>query len=76
VHKLPHPESPRSGNGGRIAHDWRSLSHVRRECKYRVVIVPSIHRPFKNLPPGLKQPGLWERAGQAIGMIEREDADA
>ena len=45
-------------------HDWQSLSHVRWECKYHVVIVPKYRRKV-----------FYGRARQHIGRILRELCD-
>ena len=36
-------EGPVGQEGGAL-HDWQSLSHVRWECKYHVVIIPKYRR--------------------------------
>ena len=41
-------------------HDWESLSHVRWDCKYHVVIVPKYRRRAlygEFSPPGCPRPG-------------------
>jgi putative transposase len=45
-------------------HDWQSLSHVRWECKYHVVIIPKY-----------RQKVLYGRLKRAIGRILRELCD-
>ena len=45
-------------------HDWQSLSHVRWECKYHVVIIPKY-----------RQKVLYGRLRGAIGRILRELCD-
>ena len=42
-------------------HEWESLSHVRWECKYHVVIIPKYRRKV-----------LYGRFKERIGMILRE----
>jgi len=42
-------------------HDWRSLSHVRWECKYHVVIVPKYRKRV-----------FYDRIKKQIGEILRE----
>jgi putative transposase len=46
-------------------HDWQSLSHVRRECKYHVVIVPKYRK--KKLYGKFR-----ERVGQIIKDLCRQ----
>ena len=46
-------------------HDWQSLSHVRWECKYHVVIVPKYRK--KNLYGKFR-----ERVGQIIKDLCRQ----
>ena len=45
-------------------HDWQSLSHVRWECKYHVVIIPKY-----------RQKVIYGRLKRAIGRILREVCD-
>ena len=42
-------------------HDWQSLSHVRWECKYHVVIIPKYRQKF-----------FYGRMRRRIGVILRE----
>ena len=42
-------------------HDWQSLSHVRWECKYHVVIIPKYRRKV-----------FYGRLRRQIGLILRE----
>jgi len=42
-------------------HDWQSLSHVRWECKYHVVIIPKYRRKV-----------LYGRMRRQVGLILRE----
>ena len=42
-------------------HDWRSLSHVRWECKYHVVFIPKYRRKV-----------LYGKLRRRIGLILRE----
>ena len=42
-------------------HDWQSLSHVRWECKYHVVIIPKYRRSV-----------IYGRLRRAVGGILRE----
>jgi len=41
-------------------HEWQSLAHVRRECKYHVVIIPKYRRKV-----------LYGRVRHRIGRILR-----
>ena len=45
-------------------HDWQSLSHVRWECKYHVVIIPKY-----------RQKVIYGRLKRSIGRILRELCD-
>ena len=45
-------------------HEWQSLSHVRWECKYHVVIIPKFRRRM-----------IYGRLRRAIGTILRELCD-
>jgi len=45
-------------------HDWQSLSHVRWECKYHVVIIPKYRRAV-----------IYGRLRRVIGRILRELCD-
>ena len=45
-------------------HDWRSLSHVRWECKYHVVIIPKF-----------RQKVLFGKLRTQVGRILRELCD-
>ena len=44
-----------------LVHDWRSLAHVRWECKYHVVIIPKYRRKV-----------LYGRLRRRVGQILRE----
>ena len=45
-------------------HDWQSLSHVRWECKYHIVVIPKYRKK-----------ALYERLRRRVGPILRELCD-
>jgi len=59
-HRLPFRKAPR-GRKEEPRHDWQSLSHVRWDCKYHVVIVPKFRKKV-----------LYGRLRRQVGAILRE----
>jgi putative transposase len=59
-HRLPLREGP-LGLEGEPMHEWQTLSHVRWDCKYHVVIIPKYRRRV-----------FYGRLRRQVGVILRE----